>query len=219
MARVCAQCLFTAGGKDSAGIGCHSPCSALQKRKESMTFNLPPFSLPLCPCPTCSGSRRESRAVGLMLPATKNGRVEEHGEQARGAVAQTLVLLAQRARRQRRSSTEKNKKIKKKRRWICFIPFPSKAEMLRATIRHLCSYKERLLQCSFRAGCKTLAPVEPHLLTVPFLLIFGDSFPVDEQHERCSSFTIKHINVRPLKHRQVTLKSISKPERWVKQSC
>lgn len=44
-ARVCAQCLFTAGGKDPAGIKCHSPHSAPQERKGSVTFNLPRCAL------------------------------------------------------------------------------------------------------------------------------------------------------------------------------
>lgn len=48
-ARVCAQCLFTAGGKDPAGIECHSSHCTLQTGKGSVTFNLPPFSQPLLP--------------------------------------------------------------------------------------------------------------------------------------------------------------------------
>ena len=183
-ARVCAQCLFTAGGKDPAGIGCHSPHSALQKRKGSVTFNLPPFSLPLCPCPTCRALHRlQSREQGCWPNATSNERVKERGEEAGAAMAQVFPLPGQTSRLSAREKVSSSTGKKTGRR-IYLNPLLSKTRTLRATIGHGCSCGGTVLWCSLRAGYKTQAHTETHPLTVPSLLIFGDSFPVEEQHER-----------------------------------
>lgn len=67
--RVCAQCLFTAGGKDPAGIECHRPHSALQKGKGSVTFLSHSPSAHVPPAEHCSGCRGENGALGLMTQA------------------------------------------------------------------------------------------------------------------------------------------------------
>lgn len=121
-ARVCAQCLFTAGGKDPGGIECHSPHSALQKGKGSVTFNLPPFSQPLCPCPTCRALLGLQRGKWGSWPnATSNRRGKDQGQEAGAARARASPLPGQNSRlstRGHRSSFAGKKRV----RWMYLNP-------------------------------------------------------------------------------------------------
>lgn len=126
VARVCAQCLFTAGCKDPAGIVCHSPQSTLQKRKGSVTFNLPPFSLPLGPRPTRWALLRLQRGErGCWPNATVNKRVKERGEEAGTATAQDLPLTGQSSRLNARGQVSSSKG-KKRGDGFAGIPFWAK---------------------------------------------------------------------------------------------
>lgn len=183
-ARVCAQCLFTAGGKDPAGIGCHSPHSALQKGKGSVTFNLPPFSQFLCPCPTCQallGCRGENGVPGLMLQAT--GVWRTRGKEGGAAMTRASPLPGQKSRLSTRwhiSSSAGKKRVG----WMYLNPLLREMGTLRATNGHGCSCAGTVLWNSLRTRYKTQACVETPLLSEPSLLIFGDSLSVEEKHVR-----------------------------------
>lgn len=209
MARICTQCLFTARAKDPVGIECHSPNCAPQKQKEASS--LPAFSLPLYQRPTDLSCRRESRTVGLTLQTTSNRRVEEHRELPRGAVSQTLILTAQSEKRQGNSSTGKKKsgdgfpwfswtklecwelqfKLGTPARRVCFSALPGQAVKFRYQPKRTCTHS--------------------------FPFDFWSGFPSRETTSGCSSFRIELTKLGTLKL-QVTVKSVSKPERWVKQS-
>lgn len=147
-----------------------------------MTFNLPPFSQPLCPCPTCRTLLGLQRGKWGSWPnATSNRRVKDQGQEAGAARARASPLPGQNSRLSTRGHIS-SFAGKKRVRWMYLNPLLRETGTLRATNGHGCSCGGMVLRCSLRAVYKTQARVETHLLSDPSLLIFGDSFPVGEKH-------------------------------------
>lgn len=164
-ARVCAQCLFTAGGKDPAGIGCHSPHSALQKGKGvwPSTFLLshsPSAHAP--PAEHCLGCKGENGVPGLMLQATGGWRTG-----ARRQEQPWLQPHCSLARKVGWIQGDTWAALQGKREWDGCTWLLREMGTLKATNGHGCSCAGTVLWYSLRAGYKTQACVETHLLSDP----------------------------------------------------